>query len=159
MTVIDLSAELLALGGTSPVARGTVQATAINSVRQRIVRVIGRKIVFAPVISVEIANGELTSALELEPSEPGEWCWKFVIHDRVSAQSLLAYKEVPDSPTPVAFGDLEDVDLSTLTPVTEPGGPTWREVVAQQVVSAYWNEEAELVLVHQDGSETVVPAP
>lgn len=58
-----------------------------------------------------LVNGQVT--IELEPTD-ATWCWQII--ERVTG-GIIRYVAVPDSPAPIAYTDLVDVDPTTLAPL------------------------------------------
>lgn len=72
--------------------------------------------------------------VDLSPSGPG-WVWEIYSHS-FGVASSYRYVVVPDSPDPVDYTDLVQVDKGTLDPSLDPDPLWWAELVAAKATAA-----------------------
>ena len=153
MTEILVSAELLSLGGSTPLPRGTVTATALDGQGRQPVTVERGQALFPTVVKTELMSGELAKPLELHPST-GTWAWQIELSSPLSPSRWRRFVRVPDRDYPINLGDLETVDPTTLEPLVDPD-PTWMEIrdMWEDVQEAALPLLASLVTLHPDAAE------
>ena len=99
--------------GTRKGADGAIQCTPFHR------HVDGTTVVLPVAMAVQLVDGK--ASVEMEPTSAG-WCWR--VDERVPGGDAR-YVLVPDSPTPVAYTALVDVDPTTLVPTGPAPVDAW----------------------------------
>lgn len=115
MTVIDVSLINTIVGGTGPFDGRIVGQPWAG--RRAFTKVDGKDVTVPTPVTVQIVAGVPVVPFDLEPSDPDLWCWKLSVTPKGSSSALVRYVTLPDSDTPIPFGDLVQVDPTSFVPV------------------------------------------
>lgn len=129
-----------ALGLPTPLVEGTISVVAWAG-NEPLEAVDGETVTFAVGKCIPIADGQPEEEILLPPS--GAWCYRWVITDTRTGQSLVRYTTVPNVDE-VDFGDLPVVDPQTFEPTPD--------------VVKGWNAALEQVRAELSDHETRIEA-
>lgn len=132
MTVVNLRGLATTLGGAQNLTKGAVQVTAWAATGPYIA-VQGADVTFPHTIIVPIVDGVPATPVDLEPTD-GRFCWRWEVIDSVRGNRLPPRFTTVPANGPVDFGDLQDVDPTTLSPVA-PDVITGWEAATQQITA------------------------
>lgn len=88
-------------------------------------------VVLSPTFTAPVISGSVT--VELEPNT-ADWCW--VIYEGVSG-GITRYVNVPNSPTPLLYTDLVDVDPRSLNPssILQPAWESFNDTINAELIA------------------------